>query len=441
MRSKRLRKQNENMDEAVYKPGMGEEFFYHLGKAAIEDVSCELTLPIKPEVLARAAKRAVGAFPMFGMRPCLDNGGKLYLMQNNAPLKIWPEKSGPVCLGSDDTDGYMFRLLYTDRTVRVQAHHSLGDARIILGFLNTVVYYYLKEQGITVEDPQNLLYKEEDAEDPTLSDSLMEMLKETETEPPRGEYIPQNVFEIPELKAALRMADEKKEIFCYRISFSEKDLLGRVRETGGTPSVLFAAVIGRAIYGCYEVKDRQIVAGIPVDLREACSSRSQCNFIGNVRLGDLAGMAERPFDEQVRALKESLGTQLYLPNILSRVKKLIPVVEAVNSRPLATGRSFSSEKSGSLASQTFLLTNSGRIRLPEGMQAYVTGYDIPLDMDDRCTAAAFSYGGKSVIRWIQPFREDTLVQAVCAEFVKQGIPVVCGQKEKLVTDLVLYYNH
>ena len=181
------------MDQNWMKLAPGEEYFYHVERGSVEIIQCSLHRAVDPEKLRAAVERTMRAFPRLTLRPYLDENAALVMRPNDAPVAVYPMDSPAAELGSEDSNGYMFRVMYADDSIRVSMHHSLGDGRTAFGVLYTVVFYYLQACGVLI-DPQGLLYTEETADDPSLFDSLIELLRGKKLDPPTDEYIPTDVF-------------------------------------------------------------------------------------------------------------------------------------------------------------------------------------------------------------------------------------------------------
>ncbi|ERJ13283.1 hypothetical protein [Haloplasma contractile] len=142
------------MRKSWFKLDNAAKIFSHVDSDYITTVfrmSHVLNQTIDPEVLKRALDEVMDYFYYFKVK--LKKGLFWYYLEDqDAPLKLFKDE-GPPCrrIISNDTNGYLFRVLYTENTISCEFHHLLSDGTGCLTFLNTLVTKYAELLGIPVD--------------------------------------------------------------------------------------------------------------------------------------------------------------------------------------------------------------------------------------------------------------------------------------------------
>ncbi|MBE5906894.1 MAG: hypothetical protein E7277_08965, partial [Lachnospiraceae bacterium] len=346
----------------------GEKYFFYVDKAggnSVEKFNVVMKEPINLEKMEKAAKSAVEAFPLFGMRPVVDKDGWLFLTKNPLPVLVEEESDQVKVLGTEETNGYLFRIICKNTELFINAHHSLGDGRTIMAFGMTVVYYYLLEAGINV-DAKGMVYTKEDLKEPTLLSAFLKDAAKVECGESKGAYYPQNVFTFPKPDPG-----EQLDEGLYLVTWDSRELISYTKSHQITPTPFIATIIANVIHDMFSVGEKHIVFGIPVDMRGKMNSRSQRNYIGNIRLPYYPEYRELPFEEQAKRLKADMDVQMDMSNIIPRVLGLEKVIDGMIQTPLCENEVKESPQRSGAVAQSILLTNVGRLALPEGMEDYI----------------------------------------------------------------------
>ena len=104
--------------------------YYYFGsgiKSATASYIYRLDAAVDADRLRQAVGEVVKRFHYFRLRPFLDDKGGLYFMENSIPPRVYEDDGSVKCLGTDETDGYMFRILYGKDHIRVMAFHGMAD--------------------------------------------------------------------------------------------------------------------------------------------------------------------------------------------------------------------------------------------------------------------------------------------------------------------------
>lgn len=417
----------------------GEKYFYYIDKnqqngSSEENIGMELHENIRAEELLAALEKTAKCFPLFTQRPVIDEKGELYLIQNTLPFLVFDGNKTSVALGTEETNGYMFRVCYDGQKIWVRAHHSLGDGRVIFSFLVTLAYHYLLERGIEI-DPENKIVTEDILNDPTLLKTFFNAMKEVAPSPDDWTYLPQNVYNFME-----DMGMENSHT-SYMINWDHSQLRKVLKELGTTPVPFFMAMVARTMWMLGHVDDHHIVAGLPVDMRGKLPSVSQRNYIANIRLPFYPEWHELPLAEQVVKISEVMEKQLGTSNICSRGRKLETIVENMVQSPILdmekkeVKESSDSEKKDNAIASTYLLSNVGLIQMPSGMQPYVS--DVLLSLTDEKKSVAFclyTIFNKGSALFRQPLANPKFPETICHLMRELGIDATFALKEDFKGD-------
>ncbi|MBE5902238.1 MAG: hypothetical protein E7280_10080 [Lachnospiraceae bacterium] len=425
------------MSTTLQRPEKGEEFFFYTdrkGGCSLESFALQMKEPLDEKILEKALDKAVSCFPLFGMKPVIGRDGYLYLKENHLPCKLYARNQGVWHLGSEETNGYLFRVICDGTFVSVRAHHSLGDGRTIIAFTMTLIYYYLQLSGVQVES-EGKIYTEEDRNDPTLLASFLKDAGTVEIGEPHDVYIPQNVFVCPDDSCQ----DDRKPLQ-YRIRWKNQELLERVHALQVKATAFLAAVVDSALLEMFEIADQHIVTGIPVDMRSRMKKKSQRNYIGNIRLPYYPEYRNLPFEEQVRRLQQDMDVQMDMANMISRARELEHVVDRVIKGPLveqnpAQGEARPAAREKGMAAQTIMLTNTGKVSLPKQMEDAIDDLVLACLRENMLMSVVSSFRdqGNMLIRHDQ--YAEKLSQGICKILKENGIsaeyePVTAEREEE-----------
>ncbi len=401
--------------------GANDKFFFLLsyhGKAAVMQFAFTLTEDIEATLLSKAAATAIKAFPLFGLRPVIDSDGKLVMEEANEEIPIALDDGKTVCLGSDDTGGYLFRITYKDRCIKVVASHAIGDGRSIMSFSLTLLYYYLLNTGKEI-DSQGMLYTAENSTDTTLTENLFDRISSVEASEAMASQEPaENLFYAPEEKIYLGTPDSKRLV----LSWDQKRFMEIVKEEKTTPLIFIHDLMARTMYEYYSLEDKTITAFVPVDLRGMLSSNSQANFTFNVDLPIDDKLLDMPSTERYARLKEMLNEAIKIQNIAAAVEAVRPVYKTLDTMSFSGDVGLDNLFDITKSTRSYLLSNIGLIKMPEDMKKYVVDAEIfftTVEAAPVYTMLTFENRGMLVIG--QNFSETGLLEALSNKLTHYGI--------------------
>ena len=423
------------------------KLFFYLSagaKAAVLKYIYTLTVPVKPDILRLAVKDAVTAFPLSQFKPVISRDGKLSaVLSDLAPedMPVYQYDGSTVRLGSEDTNGYLFRVCWSDNRIILIASHGIGDGRGVSSFLQTIVYYYLTRLDLKI-DTEGLIYIMEDLSDPSITDSLNEKakafcssdIKNPEPDDASATVDVDDIFYPAEEKIYLKTPETRY----FEIILDNKKFIDVVKSFGGTPLTFVHGVIAETMYDFYKITGKYIVANVPVDLRAALGSRSQSNFTFNVNLN----ISGEDLHLDTAALMKTLRSRLKKAAELNRMLGGIAASDAyyayfdgISLNDDTTLKAFSDYIVNLKPTRTYLLSNIGKIALPEDMSAFVSDIDFVFPVvESTPVLSMITYKNRASLIVAQNYEDDGFIEALRQTFAKYGIETGLNDRGLILLD-------
>ncbi|MBO4395066.1 MAG: hypothetical protein J5819_01815 [Eubacterium sp.] len=344
-------------------------YFYTIkAKATVERNRVQLKgITVDPEILREAVKKAVDRNEYFALTPVLDKNGCVFFEKNTQPVEVYPDDDTYVNLGTAESNGYLFRTLYTEHSIGVSHFHAITDGRGGIAFLVSVLYYYFTMTGHTI-DPTGILCDElpmDASEQDILTDQIPEELELNSVS------IPGDVFVIPEENTLAKTPFTKRIDIC----FPARELIEKTRSYSATPVPFVSVLAGKALDRLYDVGEHTIVSSVLVDMHEIQKSRALSNYCCNVFLPLVSEVREDEMQAAIDDQKEwmeRINTSENLFTKLASLKQMEPVIRKTPlNDPGYLKEAMKKDAKVGKAKTTYFLTNVGRIRFPEDMMAYI----------------------------------------------------------------------
>lgn len=382
------------------------------GKAAVIEYRYRLTEAISYDALIEATKDAVSSFPYFGLKPVVDKDGRLIMENNGGPMPVFKKDEKQRNLGSDDTYRYLFRVLYDDDEIDIEASHGIGDGRGIMAFSQTLIYYYLVHTGKSI-DTEGMLYTKADLSDKTITDHLLDRILEITPVDIVEETAVSKIF-CPTEKKVMSGTPYTKRLV---LSWDFKKLMDKIKPLGASPLTFFHDLISSTMYEYYDVKDATVVADVPVDVREKLGSRAQSNFTINISIPIEREMTAKAQEERYKELKEKLNEKTkieYLAYTMQGTGQFLSMIDQISLRDEAMLKMMESKASDPQEPmRSYLLSNIGLMKLPKDMMQYIKDFDIYFtNLEASPVFTMLTFGGRGMVIVGQNFEETGLINAV-----------------------------
>ncbi len=320
-----------------------------------------------------ALQKTLALFPRFAMRPLIrQDGSGVILVPNDAPLPIHFDGE-PRALGTEETNGYLFRIIIEDNTLTVSFFHAMTDGLGAIRFMTHVIYYYMLELGYEV-DGENIIMSGEDADSPESNKTLIECLKDADIPDPDEASKPQKpqgeLFHVPEFK----------ELFYkegYHVVVIECDAgkwMKVVHENETTPLCLTFALLSRAVRRVYDVGDKIIATSFAIDIRDRLHSSSLSEMTTIANLYYLPEYDDMPLKDACAHIRETLNKETALPVLKQSFYAMFEYLplfkKKIDLRDHEKRREFMLEKEKQPNRRLFI-SNLGRIKFPKDIASYI----------------------------------------------------------------------
>ena len=392
-------------------------------KSATFRFAVEMSEPIRDDILLDALKKTLELFPAASCRAYITADKKSVGMKENpAPLVIYHEDVA-AALGTDETNGYLFRVISMDKTLIFSVFHALFDARGAHQFVVHLLWFYLTGAGYTI-DPEGMLLSKEDLNDPELSAPLEEMLEK---------HGITGGFCDPEAPSKERFFHDTREDELYdtditsmiRFSMPFAQVKQLTRELNTTPMLLFYVLGAQAMRETADVGDKVVFCCFAADLRSRLNSRSQEEFGGMGNLFYFAEDEQLPLTEQLKKAKAALDRTMSGDGILRAAKDMVDSYDAIAPyMDLTMTEQLQPVLSKNIKSNssTFFLTNVGLLKLPKDMAPYVRDiqiYGAPSKYDP--TFGLHTYGDKLYINYVHNSTDNAHINRVAEKLTALGV--------------------
>lgn len=403
----------------------GKTYFYgtHLSCGCVPRFTVKLTQKIDGSLLRQATDKALDRFPQMAVSVA-QSKKHYFLIPIDLPAPVFAEDGTVRAIGTEDTNGYLFCITYTQNTLHANWFHALADGLGFIVFLKTVLYYYMQLAGLPVENNGSILDHQTQFHPEEAADAVLNLSVES-----RGEYPRFPAFRVPGITT---QDDPEDTVVQIRLPFSK--LHGITKEYQASPVTFICPLFSAAIYEkyCMDTEyETPIIAAIPVNMRPYFPSRTTRNFIS------CAGI---PFDKKISELtiEQILNIEKGLLDFQTQAHELAhdAVKNAKDTHKLLDADMSIEEKCDilgksieqTLGQSTYIITNMGKLSLPESMEPYVKDFYpcLPTALNP-FTLAVVSYRDELVISVTQRDADTDVCERFTEILDRFGIPAYISE--------------
>lgn len=343
----------------------------NMDSANVFRMSAFLNEPIVPETLERALNQALEAMPIFKVK--LRRGLFWYYFESNNESPIIEEENSPPCshLNKRENNHYLFKVLYFKNKLTLEVFHVLGDGTGLIQFLNSILYFYLKElypeeisEDFIIESTQNQNELDEDA-----------FIKHKDAASGKNSFKLDKAYSI----AGTYTPDHSPKVIILRIPV--KDFIKEVKSKKVTVGVYVVSLIAYAIYMEGVKKDvlkRPVTICMPTNLRAFFKSSTARNFFAcvyptidfsqDMTFDEVIAQVQKEFDKYLN--KEFLAQRINYFTTLEQnpIFRVIPLFIKNIALKIAYANSE--------VNQTTVLSSLGKIEFGSGIDEFVKDVEI-----------------------------------------------------------------
>ncbi len=331
--------------------------------------SVNLTVDIDPVILEKALKDILPRFPSMCVK--IKRGVFWYYFEYNDKTPIIAEddlKHQCVPIRYTESNDFLFKIFYLKNRLTIEAFHALTDGYGCEIFLNTLAAQYLRLLGHKISSGGSVFDITEKPKKEELEDSFLK----NATKGAKASRSKPNVY---------HRKGEKLPAFCSHVTvgYMPVDKIKELcKKYNATITEFFAAILVE-IYIDFqkreEKKQKEISIQVPVNSRNQFKSETLRNFSVCYSVRIDPNLGEYTFEEILKQVSlylryinnpKTLGA-MFASNIKLEAFPLMRVIPLV-IKDLAIGISYAITAE---TTTTALLTNLGKVDLPEDMKGFV----------------------------------------------------------------------
>lgn len=261
--------------------------------------------------LRKAINEALKFFPRYNAKPIIKKDGNIVLVDNDANPCI-NEDANNVYLGTKDSNKFLYRVIVENNKIIFSIAHSLGDGYGMTAFCENVLHYYyiLKGEKLTIAKK---IYTSSDIENESYKKSLIDTVNsQYDLTLDDENSINSEIFKSKnnqKEKFNLKLDDSlfaEKSFYKESIDFDAKSYIEEVHKYNATPITFLYMLLSQILIDKYSINNKNVTAGIAVDMRKYLNSRSQNNFGTLAFISYDTEWIKLPIDMQLKFVKEKL---------------------------------------------------------------------------------------------------------------------------------------
>lgn len=276
---------------------------------------CELKDEIEQDILQEAVNKTMLLFPFY--RSVLRRGVFWYYFESTELMPEVSEESRLPCsmLYYPNRKNLLFEVTYYKKRINLEVFHSLTDGTGALGFLKTLLYYYITE------------YYKDDFRDklPVLDydASLSQKMDDSFLKHYTDNRIPKRIRITKAYRIQGRRAIDNR-IKVIEGIMPVKEVLGLAHRYNTTLTVYLVSLFIKSIYSEMPARSKKypIVLSVPVNLRTYFPSVTARNFFATISIKYDANTSGDELEDIIRAVKESFERELTQDKLKKHINKL-----------------------------------------------------------------------------------------------------------------------
>lgn len=366
--------------------------------------------------LQQAAEQALKRYPYYSVRCILSD--QEYMLESNCEPFVVFNTDQPVELGGKENNFYFLAISCWQDTVWFHTFHGLTDGCGTMNFARTVLYYYcckrynvsLPSDGILINDRA---IPQEEWDNPYIQ------IMNGERRLPNDEDVTVKINTDSETPA-LCLFDDPRITFSkrkhYQLRISEKQVVQYCRTQDGTPGILFALLMSRAIDKLNPDNERPITSGIAINLRPALNTPMYKGSPLGIALLPYEGkIKSMPFTQQATIFRGKLLLLSDHEHLLLGVNHSKKLYAAVDQNPTLEGKKqiIQSVLNGYKNASTFKVSYVGPANMG-AVNQYVVETELE-NVDNGLMIEAMAINGSFYLDIMQQWQEDLYFDAFCEE--------------------------
>jgi hypothetical protein len=359
---------------------------------------CELKEEVDKEILQSALESTINLFPMY--RSILRRGIFWYYFESTdlKPMVVQESKLPCSMLYHQNRRNLLFEVSYYHNRINLEIYHALTDGTGALGFLKTLLFYYITMRYQTDFEDQLPVLDYDASLSQKMDDSFLK------------HYSGDSKIDNVKLKKAYlitgrRYIDNRLKVIDGIMS--AKQVLELAHRYNTTMTVLLTALLMKAIYQDMPTRARKypVRITVPVNLRSYFPSVTARNFFATISVAYHFGKNSDKLEDIIASVKESFESELKEDQIKNHMNRLMALEHNVFMRivPLAL-KDYVLRIANYLSNRgiTGALSNIGKVSMTKELNPYINTFAC-FTSARRPQICMCSFEDKLVISFASPF--------------------------------------
>lgn len=386
---------------------------------------CELKDDIDKDILQEAVNSAIVLFPFY--RSVLRRGVFWYYFEDTElmPEVVEENKSPCAMLYHPNHRSLLFEVSYYKKRINLEVFHSLTDGTGALGFLRTLLYYYITTR-----------YREDFADKLPALDydaSLSQKMDDSFLKHYTDNRIPKRV----RITRAYHIQGRRP--IDNRIKVIEglmpvKEVISLSRRYNTTLTVYLVALFIKSIYKEMPTRSRRypVTLSVPVNLRTYFPSVTARNFFATINIRYDFSKSASELEDIIKEVKESFERELTKEKLKKHMNRLSSLEHNAFMRvvPLAL-KDIVLRYANRLNDKgiTATLSNVGKISINSEITSYIRMFNCFVSAK-RPQIAICSYQDNLVVSFTSPFSGTDIQKNFFRYLADESIPVTITSNAK-----------
>ena len=385
----------------------------------------ELKEEVDKEILQIALDKALLLFPMY--QTVLRRGVFWYYFESTdiKPEVVEENKLPCNMLYRQNRKNLLFEVTYYNKRINLEMYHAVTDGTGALGFLKTIVYYYIlmkHEQDFSDKLPK-LDY------DASFSQKMDDSFLKHYSGDKRLDKIKlSKAYHI----TGRRSLDNRLKII--EGVMSVKEVLEMAHRHDTSLTVYLTALFIKAIYMDMPVRDRKnpVTLSVPVNLRTYFPSVTARNFFATVNISYHFGQNSDLLEDIIQVVKDSFARELTEENLRGHMNRLsavehnafMRVIPLVLKDYILRFASFLSDRG-----ITATLSNVGKVTIAKELAPYIYMFDCFVSAR-RPQICMCSFDDQLVVSFVSPFVGTDIQKNFFRMLTGEGVSISIASNNK-----------
>lgn len=406
----------------------------------------DLSFIIDPQILKQALNIALKRNGAFRPEIFIDAKGEVIYQDNTREADVYKyEPDDTKFFGTDDMNGYLFRVLYDRNKLIISMYHAVSDGRGLLDFVRTLLYYYLNLAGFNIQPNKYITLLETpqdktELEDP--SEVYQDIINLNQDKTPEFKLKNFSMFMLPD---DFYKFEEHMHTRRFRYTLNTCELKRMAHESKSSVQSVLTAITAQAVNNAYKVNDGELITLFEVvDLKPRYKNKSLSNFADVFPVPVTQKILELDTLSQAYIIYNALSEpQLERKHLDWALSQAVKVRQSLNGQPVNNPEDVRKFREGFFYNKdyigTFCYSNIGRTLIEGGLERYVLNAEMFIPAIVRHPfLCVLSHANKTVITLTQRFKTDKFPRALNDAFIKNNLSVKFADCGTFIGDLLMF---